>query len=404
MKRFFVTLACIAPIWLFGQGSQVNTQSQKLVGMAGAGTALFIDESSMVYNPGALVKMDHNAIQIGASGIMFRSTFREYGSLNDYDTKFQVSPPFAGYATFGPKGAWWKAGLAVYTPFGGGVDWGNEWPGRFSLTHLNMRAIYIQPTLSLKLSQNFRIGGGFVYNIGVVELGRSLPVFHPDERPGEATLSGTGTGMGYNLGLHYNLEDEFALSINYRSKVVTKMDEGDVDFDVPGGLSANFPPTTFTSELPLPSSLNVGISFPLSSKVDLAVDGTIINYNIYKTLAFDYSSDAIASTVSDKSYQNAVSGKVGINYQVNDHLALRTGAGYVKTPVLSSHVYPETPDNDRVVAAGGLTYSFSQRLNLNVAYAFQHILSRTTTNRETGLSGAYKTFIHAPGVSFSYNW
>ncbi|MCL8000948.1 outer membrane protein transport protein, partial [Brucella sp. 21LCYQ03] len=166
----------------------------------------------------------------------------------------------------------------------------------------------------------------------------------------------------------------------------------------------NFPDTQFSSELPLPSSLNLGIAFPLGEKVDMAIDGSILNYSIYKQLAFEYETDLIPNTVSEKNYENAYAGRVGINYQVSDRLALRTGVGYVRTPVRGGFVYPETPDNDRMVVSAGVTYDISPKWELNAAYAFQHILPRTTTNVATGLRGRYETYIHAPGVSLSYKW
>lgn len=404
MKRLLLGFLLAAPVLVFAQGSQVNTQNQKIVGMAGAGTALFIDEASMVYSPGALAKMDHNAIQVGGNAVMFRSAFQEAGSMDNYNTRFQISPPFAAYATFGPRGAFWKAGLAVYTPFGGGVDWGNDWPGRYELNSLSLRAIYIQPTVSFKLTDQFSVGGGFVYNIGSVDLSRTLPAFNPDGSPASAQLSGTGTGTGYNVGIHYNLEDQFALSISYRSKVITRLDNGDAVFNVPQTLAPNFPNTQFAAELPLPSSLNIGIAFPIGEKVDMAIDGSLINYSIYQQLAFNYETDLIPNSVSEKNYENAFAGRVGINYQVSDRLALRTGAGYIRTPVRAQYVYPETPDNDRVVLSAGLTYDITPKWELNAAYAFQHVLPRTTTNVATGLRGRYETYIHAPGVSLSYKW
>ncbi len=404
MKRLLLGLLLATPVFAMAQGTQVNTQNQKIVGMAGAGSALFIDEASMVYSPGALAKMEHNAVQVGATGIMFRSAFQEAGSSNGYNTRFQISPPFAAYATFGPKGAFWKAGLAVYTPFGGAVDWGNDWPGRYELNDLSLRAIYIQPTVSFKLTEQFSIGGGFIYNVGSVDLSRSIPAFHPDGRPSTAQLSGTGTGTGYNLGVHYHLEDQFALSISYRSKVITRLDNGSAQFDVPQTLAPNFPNTAFAAELPLPSSLNLGITFPVGERVNMAIDGSILNYSIYQQLAFEYETELIPNTVSEKNYENAYSGRVGINYQASNRLALRTGVGYIRTPVRAGYVYPETPDNDRFVAALGLTYDITPKWELNASYAFQHTLPRTTTNVSTGLRGRYETYIHAPGVSLSYKW
>ncbi|KGE15044.1 OmpP1/FadL family transporter [Sphingobacterium deserti] len=406
MKRLLLGLMLASPALLWAQGSQVNTQSQKAVGMSGAGSALFIDEASIFYSPGALSKMDHNAISVGASGVMYRSAFRELNSNDVHNTKFKITPPFSAFAAFGPKNSWWKAGIGVYTPFGGSVNWGTEWPGRYELNHLELRAIFIQPTLSFKITENFGIGGGFVYNIGQVDLSRSLPLTGADGQMAQAQLTGTGTGMGFNVGVHYHLENEFAVSLSYRSKVVTKLRDGDAEFTVPPALASSFPNTTFDSELPLPASFNVGLAFPVGEKVDIAADATIIGYDIYKELVFDYrdNTPVLEDTRQVKKYENAFSGKVGVNYKTTDHLTLRAGAGYVYSPVRGPYVSPETPDNNRVMGSVGFTYDINDRWDLTGAYVFQHLLERTVTSAGTGLSGTYKTNIHAPGIMLTYKW
>lgn len=406
MKKLLFAILLASPSLLWAQGSQVNTQSQKSVGMAGAGSALFVDGSSIFYSPGALAKMDHNELSIGASAVMYRSAFREYNSVDKHHTKFKISPPFSLFATFGPKDSWWKAGLGIYTPFGGSVDWGDQWPGKYELNYLQMRAIYIQPTLSFKLTENFGIGGGFVYNVGFVDLGRSIPVANGAGEAGKAELSGVGTGMGFNVGVHYNLEDDFAISLSYRSKVVTKLKDGDAEFTVPQALAASFPNTKFDADLPLPGSFNLGISFPVGEKVDIAADATIIGYDIYKELVFDYhdNTPVLTDTRQTKNYENGFSGKVGLNYQTNDKLALRAGAGYVYTPVRGPFVSPETPDNNRLMGSIGFTYDINDKWDITGAYVLQHLAERTVSNAETGLTGAYETYIHAPGLSLTYKW
>lgn len=406
MKKILLGLLLASPGLLWAQGSQVNTQSQKAVGMAGAGSALFIDEASIFYSPGALAKMDHNALSVGASGVMYRSAFRELNSNDVHHTKFKITPPFAVFAALGPKNSWWKAGIGVYTPFGGSVDWGDQWPGRYELNHLQMRAIYIQPTLSFKLTENFGIGGGFVYNVGFVDLSRSIPAAGADGQPGRAELSGVGTGMGFNLGVHYHLEDNVAISLSYRSKVVTKLKDGDAEFTVPPALAASFPNTTFNAELPLPASFNFGISFPASDRVDIAADATFIGYSIYKELNFDYKDNtpALTDTRQIKKYENALSAKVGVNYQTTDRLALRAGAGYVYTPVRGPYVSPETPDNNRLMGSVGFTYDINDKWDITGAYVFQQLMERTVASAATGLTGTYKTNIHAPGLSLTYKW
>ncbi|MCY4778441.1 outer membrane protein transport protein [Sphingobacterium sp. UT-1RO-CII-1] len=406
MRKLLLGLLLASPSLLWAQGSQVNTQSQKAVGMAGAGSALFVDESSIFYSPGALAKMNGNAVSANVSAIMYRSAFQEAGANEVYDTKFKITPPFSVFATFSPEGARWKAGLGIYTPFGGSVNWGEEWPGKYELNHLQMRAIYIQPTISYKITENLGIGAGFVYNLGLVDLSRSLPVSGPDGKSGRAELSGTGTGTGFNVGAHYHVEDVFALSVSYRSKVNTKLKNGDAEFTVPDALASSFPNTTFNAELPLPASLNIGLSFPVSSKVDIAADATFLNYSVYKKLVFDYKDNTpvLTDTEQEKNYKNGFSGKIGVNYQTTPKLALRAGMGYVASPVRAEYVSPETPDNDRIMGSIGFTYGISDKWELSGAYVLQHLKSRHVTSVATGLSGIYETNIHAPGISLTYKW
>ncbi|HLR50275.1 MAG TPA: outer membrane protein transport protein [Candidatus Sphingobacterium stercoripullorum] len=406
MRKVLLLICIISPVLLWAQGSQVNTQSQKSVGMSGAGSAFYIDETSIFYNPGALAKMSSNAVSLGTSGIMYRSAFQEVGSDITHETAFKISPPVSLFAAFGPKDSWWKAGIGIYNPFGGNVDWGTEWPGRYSLTHLSMRAFYIQPTLSFRVTENFSIGGGFVYNIGMVDLAKALPYSFPDGSEGHVNLKGTGSGMGYNLGVHYHLEDEISISLNYRSKVNTKLEGGDATFSVPSALSSSIPAENkFDAELPLPSTFTLGLALPLNEKVNIAADASIINYTIYKELGFKFKENGeLLDNVSDKKYQNAFSLRGGVDIQTNEKLALRAGAGFVYSPVQKQYVYPETPDNNRYMGSIGFTYSFNPNWDLNAAYVMQYVLPRTAQNVVTKLNGRYATYIHAPGISLTYKW
>ena len=83
------------------------------------------------------------------------------------------------------------------------------------------------------------------------------------------------------------------------------------------GLASNFPNGKFDAELPLPASFNIGLAFPLSDRLDMALDGSFIGYSIYKELVFDYENNTptLEDTRSVKKYENAFSGKGGLNYR-----------------------------------------------------------------------------------------
>ncbi len=407
MKKILLSLFISAPLWVLGQGFQVNLQGQKQIGMAGAGSALALDEASVFFNPGAVSFLEKNSISAGVNPLLFKSAFQQKGSNITENVQNKIAPPFEFYAVWGPKSNKWKLGLGVYTPFGGLVDWGETWSGRYSLTSLNLKAIYFQPTLSVKITDQIGIGAGFVYNYGDVNLQKALPVNFPDGRSGKATLEGTGSGYGWNAGLYIKTLSNITFALVHKSKVITKLDGGTATFDVPNSLRSSFPAgNTFTAQLPLPATTTLGIGIPLSKKTLLAFDASLVQWHIYQNLSFDYATNtsALADTKSARNYRDGSSFKLGINHQATDKLALRAGVGYALSPVEDGYVTPEAPDADRYILSAGAGYSFTSKFEVNASMFFEDVKSRTQKNIESGLDGTFKTLVYAPGISLTYKW
>jgi len=407
MRKILLSVLLSAPLWVLGQGFQVNLQGQKQNAMAGAGSALALDEASVFYNPGAVSFLEKNSVSAGVSPLLFKSTFQLTGSNVNENVENNIAPPFEFYAVWGPKSNKWKLGLGVYTPFGGMVDWGENWSGRYALTSLNLKAIYFQPTLSVKITDAIGIGAGLVYNHGEVNLQRALPVNYPDGRSGLATLDGTGDGWGWNAGIYIKTLSNISFAVVHKSKVNTKLNGGSATFDVPESLRTSFPAgNTFNAELPLPSTTTLGVGIPLSSKTQLAFDASWVQWRVYQELAFDYATNtsALLDTRSERNYRDGASVKLGINHQASEKLALRAGIGYAFTPVQDGYVTPEAPDADRYLLSVGLGYAPTRHFELNASFLFEDVKARTQRNLETGLDGTFKTLVYAPGLSLTYKW
>jgi len=407
MKKILLTILTAMPVLLFAQGFQVNLQGQKQTGMAGAGSALILDESTVFFNPGAMSMVDHNAISAGMNPLWFKSAFNRSGSNETEHVENHIATPLAAYGIWGPDQAKWKIGLGVYTPFGGLVDWGDSWSGKYALTSLDLKAIFIQPTFSYQLTENLGIGAGFVYNHGEVNLQRAIPLNYADGSDAHAQLKGTGKGYGWNAGLYYKISNGMSFALVHHSKVVTKLNDGDAYFNVPESAASNFPqPNTFNAELPLPSTTTLGIGYPINDRTSLALDASFVNWEVYKELAFDYAenTDVLQDTRSERNYGNGGSVKLGVQHLATDKFTVRAGAGYVFTPVKEGYVTPEAPDANRLMLSAGFGYNINSRWELNGSFLYEDIFSRTQTNIETGLSGTFKTHVFAPGLSIGYRW
>lgn len=404
IRKLLLGACLVVPSAVFAQGFQVNLQGQKQIGMASAGTGLAMDEAAVFFNPGAVSMLQKNGFSLGDSPVLLKSSFLKAGSNQVETNGNEVAPPFQGYAVWGPKSGKYKLGLGVYTPFGGLENWGDNWSGKYSLISLNLKAIYVQPTLSIKLSDRIGIGAGIVYNHGSVNLQRAVPITNSNGMDSKATLKGSGDGFGWNAGIYLKTESNITIGISHRSKVVTKITDGDAIFELPASLQAGAP-TKFSSQLPLPATTTLGFGFYPSQKTTVAFDLNWVHWSVYKNLEFDYNTNAvIPNTNSPRNYSDAAAIRLGINHQPTPKLDLRAGIGYAFTPVKDGYVTPEAPDANRIILSAGLGYKITSKFRFDASFMYEGIDSRTQTNLESNLSGTFKTNAYIPGLSISYQW
>lgn len=407
MKIIFNLLLLTLPAWGISQGFQVNLEGQKQIGMGHTGTGTLLDGASVFFNPGAVAMLPENYIQGGISPLLFKSDFNPSGTSTQYQTADKIAPPFTFYGVWGPKASRWKLGLGIYTPFGGLTDWGNNWQGKYVLESLDLKAIYFQPTLSIKVTKFLSIGGGFVYNRGSVNLTRAIPLSSADAQDGQARLKGSGDGYGWNAGIYIKAGSKLSIGITHHSKVNTTIHNGDAIFTVPASVQSSFPqPNSFTASIPLPATNSIGIGFYPTPKWIIALDANFVGWSVYKVLAFDYKTNtsALQDTYSPRNYKDAFNLRAGAQYKPIQKLALRIGGGYVATSVRDGYVTPEAPDANRIYFTGGLGYQLQKHFDLDISFMYEDIQSRTQTNIESQLSGTFKTNVYIPGISIAYHW
>lgn len=406
IRKLLISVLCLAPLLAKPQGFQVNLLGEKQIGMGHTGTGLSLDGATVLFNPGAVATLSENYVEAGISPLLFESDFNPSGSNVQYHTASKIAEPFSIYAVWGPKAARWKLGFGVYTPFGGLADWGNSWEGKYTLESLNLKAIYFQPTLSVRLTNSLSIGAGFVYNHASVDLTQAIPVTNSNGQDGQAELIGDGKGYGWNAGIYFKT-GEVSIGITHRSQVTTTINNGNAIFTVAPSLQGSFPqPNTFTSTIPLPATNSIGFGFYPSQKWILALDFNAVNWNVYKVLAFDYklTTPELQNSSSTRDYKNAYDFRGGAQYSATKKIALRAGGGYATTAVSDGYVTPEAPDANRVYFTGGVGYKITKHLDIDASFEYEHLLPRTQTNIQSQLSGTFETNVYIPGISLSCRW
>ncbi|MEZ5196639.1 MAG: outer membrane protein transport protein [Bacteroidales bacterium] len=290
---------------LLAGGYQVRLQGQKQTGIGLIGVPFAFGASSIFYNPGSLSFMQENmSFSAGASAIFSNAIYGAKGSDYTANSENPTGTPFYFYGA-GKVTDDLSVGVGVFTPFGSSTKWDAMWDGRYLVQEISLQAIFIQPTVSYKISDKFGLGAGLDIVMGSVDLTRAIaaPV------NGQFNMNGKSTAMGFNVGAFIKPTEKLNIGIDYRSKVNMKVENGDTEFsEIPASLSQYFPSTgNFDAELPLPANLDMGVSYEFSEKFMMALEFNVVFWSVYDSLIIDFkeNNEKLVDSRSPREYKNS---------------------------------------------------------------------------------------------------
>ena len=417
-KLFSVTLLALTTSIAFAGGYRVSIQGQKQLAMGHTGVAIVNSAETAFFNPAGMAYLENKFnLSVGASALFTKTKFQS-SEYNFEASTENTGTPFNVYATYRITD-WLTAGLAVYTPYGSSVEWEQDWAGAHLVNNIDLKAIFVQPTVSFKISDEFSLGAGFIYATGSVGFNRNItpnPLLSVDGNPSDVTLDAKGiSATGYNIGMMLNPCKNLRLGLNYRSKIIMEARGGDATFnDVPGYAQGTFSNTTFDADLPLPAEITTGLSVQITDKWLMAFDFNHAFWRAYDALVVDFD-NAVPTSVNARNYKDASTYRIGTQYQANNKFTFRAGWYYDESPVQDGYFAPETPRNDSMGFTGGLTYQVNQKLGIDVSFlylhfdevdnSYDHYVDPTAGTGETlPFGGTYKSSVFSPGIGVSYSF
>ena len=385
----------------------MNLQGLRQLAMGGTGTALPWDVSTIFYNPAGLSRLKNIQAYVSVLDINPSTAYGNYqGSARTVKQTFQ---PFNIYVGGTVKaGSRLALGLGVYTPFGTGIKWDNDWTGRYVVESIDLKCVFFQPTISYKLGEFLSVGGGFIYSTGTLDFKQALPVQDMYGNDGQAHLHGTANGVGFNLGAQMKFSERVHVGISYRSQVNMDLSGGSATFTVPNSLSSTFPNTRFESYLPLPQVASVGVAVkPLNNdKLTLQFDMNYTGWNSYSSLHFNFANQTsgVQDVNAPRKYKNTLTERIGACYKISKVVSVMGGAAIDPTPVTDGYVSPDLPDADRYIFTAGASVKPLKRVTILAACEFTATSKRAGTYDYANFNGTYQTQAITPGIGVYYSF
>jgi len=397
---------------LYAGGYRVSIQGQKQLAMGHTGVAVISSAESVFFNPAGISFLDGKMnLSLGVTGIIAKTTFENatFGDTNS--TESGLATPFSLYATY-KANDWLSFGLGVYTPYGSSVAWEKDWSGSHLVNDIDLKAIFVQPTISVKISDKLSIGGGPIYVNGSVNFNKNLnrSLSDTDGNRTNVTVEQKNiSAWGYTLGVMIKPIEKLNIGFNYRSKVTMEARDGDADFEnVPGSLPNNLSDGKFDADLPLPAEITVGLSYEFCDKFLFAFDYNFAQWSEYEALVVVFDNDAGVST-SPRNYVDSETFRFGLQYEATKKITLRTGIYFDGSPVQDGYFAPETPRNESTGYTAGLSYKINDKLSIDASFLYLHFEEIDNSydyyqegGQNVPFGGTYKSSVIAPGIGISY--
>jgi long-chain fatty acid transport protein len=439
--------AMAAPV--VGQGSSVYTQSACVSAQGHTGVAApCTDASGVFYNPAALAVMP-SALSAGFTAVHNAGSFTYDGGLEVWNRETATPLVPHGYFSirFGDEQRL-AAGFGVWAPYGLGIEWPQEFEGRYISWKTQLRGLYFQPTLAYQLIPGrLSIGGGPQIVYGSLELNQDqdaafvgipgtpftfgdlgVPV---NTAFAAANIEGSGTGIGGHVGLHFQATDRLAIGLRYMHEVQVDL-SGDAAFSQisnpqvmvplgPGGsmvpldavLAPQFQPggplvdQSVEASLTFPAQAVVGLSFAATPQLDLAAEYQWTGWSSFDEISPDFETLEMSPLVLN--YEDAHTFRFGGSYLASPEMALRAGFLFNTAATPDETVTPILPEAKRWLATVGLGYDFGT-IRADLFYNFVNQDDRRGRVRSPGPGqsgeqlniGMYESTAHLVGITLSY--
>ncbi|MBI5333532.1 MAG: outer membrane protein transport protein [Burkholderiales bacterium] len=387
-------------------GYNFGTQSAAAQGSANANGAEAADASTVYANPAGMTRLKGTqssiVLNVVAPHVGFAGSSTVGGSGSGGDPVDLTFVPH-GYITHQINERY-TVGLGLFVPFGAGIDYDDNFAGRYYGQQTELKTFNLNPSLGIKLNERHSVGLGMSAQYMKAKLVRkqnglvlasrvnsALPSAMGGVAPdAEFGIEGDSWGVGFNLGYLFQPTEHTRFGVAWRSAINHK-NKGDAYLDADALAAAIDPYTAATYEqlraslsrtadgradVKTPESLSFSAYHELDSRWAVMGDLTWTRHSRLQQIVIQ--AQPITTTYLQTKWDDTWRASIGTSYRYNDRLKVRLGYMYDQSPTdAASDVLPTMPDNDRQWLSLGASWQLDKKNSIDVAYSYIFIRDRS---------------------------
>jgi long-chain fatty acid transport protein len=219
--------------WVWAAGAYFHENGGPGLGTAQAGQAALAQDTSTVgSNPAGMIRLERSQLMSSMYTILTSTQFKRGPETtipggNGCNAGAPIPPSSSASVPF-PAGSFFyvyslspdfKLGVGAVSGYGGGLNYGKEWAGRYNVQKLQILSATLNPGLAYRLTHWLSVGAGFSVNYALFS--QTAAVNNPPERrpDGRSKFKADDWGFGGNAGVLIEPNAHLRFGITYRSPV-----------------------------------------------------------------------------------------------------------------------------------------------------------------------------------------
>jgi long-chain fatty acid transport protein len=321
--------------------SEVGTPGS--LGTAGVGNAVnnFAADTAWT-NPAGMTGVHEDQMMMGASviaaNIRFDASSKTTASGGDGGNAGEVVGAPAFFATKKISDEFWL-GIGIAGTSGGGMNYDNDWAGRYGATDVELMAIGISPSAAYKVNDKLSIGGGV--SVIYTQFSETIAINLPTPGDGRIKFDELDD-WGYQpfAGIQYQLTEQLLLGVVYRAEMDVDLD-GDVKF-------RGLPATANHMELSWdnPQTIEAALRYDINEQWMVAINGGWQDWSIFSKNHIDIKGPEANPATLDRNWQDTWHAGIAAAYTV-DSSRYSVGFSYESSPVEDKYRTVDLPMDEQ---------------------------------------------------------
>ena len=346
------------------------------VGLAAAGWSARAQDAATAYtNPAGMTRLDRSELLVGVQPTYLNVEFSP-------DSKTTTTGSDGDASTWLPAGGLYyvhnlapdlRLGVATVGYFGLGLEYEDDWVGRYYVQEVKLQALGLQPALAYRVTDWLSVGAGVVALYGVLDEKVAVNNINPALSDGKLKIKDDDWTFQANLGVLVEPRPGTRFGLTYLSEGDLKFKDDPKFSGLGPGLEAilrnrGLLDADLKIEFTMPQALMLSAYHELSS--NLAVMGNVgwQDWSEFGNVGIAVASEDTTSLTFDRNYKDTWHVALGAQYRLAEAWLLTAGVAYDSSMMDDKDRTPDLPLGEAWRFGLGARYDWSKNLALGLAY------------------------------------